>query len=84
MSEAREILLKPGQRTSVEATGAQLGYLYCLKGSAHLTSSQMGVGWVMDAGDGCLLRTPMRYRVFARTAVRLVFEPSEQPKPKLN
>ena len=72
-SGPREIVLQPGQRTDLKATGERAGFLYCLTGSVHLVGAGMGVGWVMQKGDGCLLRTPMDYRVRARTPVRLVF-----------
>lgn len=74
MSESREIVLQPGQQADVMTAGAQQGYLLCVKGSAHLATARMGVGWSMEAGDGCLLRTPARYRVVARTPVRLLLK----------
>lgn len=75
MAFEHEMRLDAGQRTNVDARASRHGYLYCLEGSAHLASSHMGVGWTMIAGDGCLLRTPMHYRIVARTAARLLFKP---------
>lgn len=77
MTDAREISLQPGQCADVLTTDA--GYLICQAGSAHLVTARMGIGWTMQAGDGCMLRTPMRYRVLARTAVRLTLQARSYP-----
>lgn len=77
-TQTREILLQPGQRADVLASGAEAGYLQCVSGSAHLVTGRMGVGWLMHAGDGCMLRTPMRYRVLARTTVRLLLQSAQR------
>lgn len=79
-NEPRTLVLRPGQGIEVETTGPQPDYLHCLSGSAHLALFDMGVGWSMAAGDGCLLRTPMRYRVVARTRVRLRLELTDRSK----
>jgi hypothetical protein len=57
--------LSPGEHSEFTVSGMSIGEILCLSGRARVVDPEMGIGWWMHAGDGCLLRRSTVYRITA-------------------
>jgi|GEM_PF-3530970 len=75
MSKEKAVSLVSGQQTEIVVSSAMSGEIRCLSGQARIMNQRLGIGWWMREGDGCVLRSDTRYRVIAKTAVRISIHP---------
>ncbi len=79
MTQANVLILQSGEHSDIVVGAAMADELHCLSGSARIVNHQMGIGWFMRAGEGCILRAATRYHVIAQTKLRMSVECKKIP-----
>jgi hypothetical protein len=75
MLKPRSLELQSGQQSSIVVKQRMEGEVLCISGRARIDNENLGIGWHIKGGDGCILRANTRYRVTAQSRLRMQIQP---------